>query len=187
MVNCYAINLRHKQFLLYTFIAIFFSQKIDNRTFIVPHRFCCAVFLFLCSSKIIFISLHIYSMSINNSIAYVFCSFSGCSFPFLTQYDQIECKKLYIFLKKSIDLLSILKYGWFWRKYHGLLKIIYIYIPCSWIECSKSTCHGSDLRCPYLWCFFDNSSCGWPRTCQEWDNIVIHYYWVEVNLCLYIP
>jgi hypothetical protein len=40
--------------------------------------------------------------------------------------DQIECRRLFLFSYICLGLLCVLRYDLFWRKFHGMLRRLYI-------------------------------------------------------------
>lgn len=71
-------------------------------------------------------------------MVYIFSIFSRCSFLVLVHYDQLEYETLHTPLK-FYWLALYPKYGWFWRKVYGFLRMICA--PYCWVEKLRSVCY----------------------------------------------
>jgi hypothetical protein len=63
--------------------------------------------------------------SASNCLHVFYCCFC-CWFLVLMHYGQIECTGLFLFPYICWGLLCALRYDWFWRTFHGLLRRMYI-------------------------------------------------------------
>jgi hypothetical protein len=138
---------------------------------------------------------------------HIFCYCLCCWVLVLMHCDQIECMGLFLFLYISWDLLCALRYDQFWRRFHGLLRRIYIVQNLDEIF-SRHQLGPFDLWCDLVLEFLYWFLFGWPiywwwgvlksptttvlesmyafrsfRVCWNWVN----WCWVHIGWSLLFP
>jgi hypothetical protein len=122
------------------------------------------------------------------------CLHSFCCFCFwvlvLMHCDQIECMGLFLFSFICWGLLCALRYDHFWRRFHGLLRRMYIVQMLDEIFCRHQ--QGSfDLWCDLdlgflYWYFLDDLSIGDRSVLKSPTTTVLEFIYVftSFRVCL---